>query len=171
LVVQRQPKSPPNPVEVAGQALRDFEAWADDEMKRQNVIDQAAVVGLDPKQAASVQAAAKTLTGYIPTMRATAVKADPALASLRTTVTHAAKARSLMQSKDPADHRLAGPERNQSRDALVKAIGQISQITSGRCWGADCRTSSRRCSVTRSTTSSSSSSPDPGASRSTPASR
>ena len=131
LVVQRQPKSPPNPVEVAGQALRDFEAWADDEKKRQNVVDQAAVVGLDPKQAASVQAAATKITSFIPTMRAAAVKADPALASLRTAVTHATKARSLMQSKDPVDHRLAGPERNQSRDALVKAIGHISSITSG----------------------------------------
>jgi hypothetical protein len=131
LVVQRQPKSPPNPVEAAGQALRDFEAWADDEKKRQNVVDQAAVVGLDPKQAASVQAAATKITSYIPTMRAAAVKADPALASLRTAVSHASKARSLMQSKDSTDHRLAGPERNQSREALVKAIGHISSITSG----------------------------------------
>lgn len=131
LVVQRQPKSPPNPVEVAGQALRGFEAWADDEKKRQNVMDQAAVVGLDPKQATSVQAAAAKITGYIPTIRAAAVKADPALAALRTAVAHATKARTHMQSRDPLDHRLAGPERNQSREALVKAIGHISQITSG----------------------------------------
>ena len=95
------------------------------------MVDQAAVVGLDPKQAASVQAAATKITSFIPTMRAAAVKADPALASLRTAVTHATKARSLMQSTDPVDHRLAGPERNQSRDALVKAIGHISSITSG----------------------------------------
>jgi hypothetical protein len=52
LVLQRQPK--PNPVDQAGRALRDFEAWADDEKKLQNVTDKAAVVGLDPKQAASV---------------------------------------------------------------------------------------------------------------------
>ena len=68
-VVQRQPKSKPNPVDQAGQALRDFEAWADDEKKRQNVVDKAAVVGLDPKQAASVQAAAVKIAGYIPTMQ------------------------------------------------------------------------------------------------------
>jgi hypothetical protein len=131
LAVQRQPKSQPNPADQAGKALRDFEAWADDEKKRQNVVDEAAVVGLDHKQAASVQAAAATLTGYIPTLRAAAARADPALASLRTAVSHATKARSLMQSGDEADRRLAGPERNQSRDALVRAIGQVSQIGAG----------------------------------------
>ena len=131
MVVQRQPKSQPNPGDQAGKALRDFEAWADDEKKRQNVVDEAAVVGLDPKQAASVQAAAATLAGYIPTLRAAAARADPALASLRTAVDHAARARSLTQSRDDADRRLAGPERNQSRDALVRAIGQVSQIGAG----------------------------------------
>ena len=89
------------------------------------------MVGLDPKQAASVQAAAATLAGYIPTLRAAAARADPALASLRTAVDHAARARSLTQSRDDADRRLAGPERNQSRDALVRAIGQVSQIGAG----------------------------------------
>ena len=130
-VVQRQPKSQANPADRAGKALRDFEAWADDEKKRQNVVDTAAVVGLDPKQAASVQAAAALLTGYIPTMRTAAAKADPALASLRAAVDHATKARSLTQSRDEADRRLAGPERNQSREALVRAIGQVSQIGAG----------------------------------------
>jgi hypothetical protein len=82
LVVQRQPKAQPNPVDQAGRALRDFEAWADDEKKRQNVVDTAAVVGLDPKQAASVAAAATKIAGYIPTMQAAAAKADPSVASL-----------------------------------------------------------------------------------------
>jgi hypothetical protein len=58
----------PSPVDQAGRALQDFEAWAD-EKKRQNVTDKAAVVGLDPKQAASVPAAAGKIAGYIPTMR------------------------------------------------------------------------------------------------------
>ena len=75
-VVQRQPKSKPNPVDQAGQALRDFEAWADDEKKRQNVVDKAAVVGLDPKQAASVQAAAARSPVH-PPMQGAADKADP----------------------------------------------------------------------------------------------
>jgi hypothetical protein len=131
LVVQRQPKSPSNPVEVAGRALRDFEAWADDEKKRQNVVDKAAVVGLDPKQATSVQSAAAAVAGYIPTMRAAAARADPAVASLRTAVAHATKANALMKSRDEADHRLAGPERTKSRDALVQAIGQVAKIGPG----------------------------------------
>ena len=86
-VVQRQPKAPPSGIDQAGKALRDFEAWADDEKKRQNVVDQAAVVGLDPKQAASVQAAAVKIAAFIPTMQGAAAKADPSIASLKTAVT------------------------------------------------------------------------------------
>jgi hypothetical protein len=80
-----------------------FEAWADDEKKRQNVTDKAAVVGLDPKQAASVQAAAGKIAGYIPTMRAAAAKADPSISSLNTALTLAKKASSLMKSHDQID--------------------------------------------------------------------
>jgi hypothetical protein len=129
LVVQRQPK--PNPVEQAGRALRDFEAWADDEKKRQNVTDKAAVVGLDPKQAASVQAAAAKIASYIPTMQAAASKADPSIASLNTALTLAKKASSLMKSHDQIDHLDAEHARNQSRDAITQAIGNVSQIDAG----------------------------------------
>lgn len=127
LTVQPQPKAP-TPIEKAGQALRDFEGWADDERKRQQVVDKAAVVGLDPKQASSVQAAAVALAGHVATMRAAATRADPSLTTLRTAFAHADKARTLMLSKDPADHALAGPERNQSRDAVLRAIGQVGKI-------------------------------------------
>jgi hypothetical protein len=129
LVVQRQPK--PNPVDQAGRALRDFEAWADNEKKRQNVTDKAAVVGLDPKQAASVQAAAAKIAGYIPTMRAAAAKADPSISSLNTAVALAKKASSLMKSRDQIDRMEADHVRGQSGEALAKAITQVSQIDTG----------------------------------------
>jgi len=129
LVVQRQPK--PNPVDQAGRALRDFEAWADDEKKLQNVTDKAAVVGLDPKQAASVQAAAAKIVAYIPTMRSAAAKADPSIAALNTAVTLAKKASSLMKSRDQIDQLEAGHARNQSRDAVTQAISKVSQIDAG----------------------------------------
>jgi hypothetical protein len=131
LVVQRQPKSPPNPVDQAGRALRDFEAWADDEKKRQNVIDKAAVVGLDPKQAASVTAAATKIASLIPTLQSAAAKADPSVASLQNAVTLAKKAKPLVQSGDQAD-RLEGQHfRNQSRDAVTQAISQVAKIDAG----------------------------------------
>jgi hypothetical protein len=131
LVVQRQPKSQPNPVEQAGRALRDFEAWADDEKKRQNVIDKAAVVGLDPKQAASVAAAATKIAGFIPIMQGAAAKADPSIASLQSADAFAKKASSLMQSRDQIDHLEAGPARNKSREAVAQAISQVSKIDTG----------------------------------------
>ena len=129
LVVQRQPK--PNPVDQAGRALRDFEAWADDEKKLQNVTDKAAVVGLDPKQAASVQAAAAKIVAYIPTMRSAAANADPSIAALNTAVTLAKEASSLMKSRDQIDQLEAGHARNQSRDAVTQAISKVSQIDAG----------------------------------------
>ena len=129
--MQRQPKSKPNPVDQAGQALRDFEAWADDEKKRQNVIDKAAVVGLDPKQAASVQAAAAKIAGYIPTMQGAADKADPSIASLRTAVALATKAKPLVQSGDRADQLEGGHFRSQSREAVTKAISLVVKINAG----------------------------------------
>ena len=130
-VVQRQPKSKPNPVDQAGQSLRDFEAWADDEKKRQNVTDKAAVVGLDPKQAASVQAAAVKIAGYIPTMQGAADKADPSIASLKTAVALATKAKPLVNSGDRADQLEGGHFRNQSREAVTKAIELVAKIDAG----------------------------------------
>ena len=129
--MQRQPKSQPNPVDQAGQALRDFEAWADDEKKRQNVVDKAAVVGLDPKQAASVQAAAAKIAAFIPTMQGAAAKADPSIASLKTAVALATKAKPLVQSGDRADQLEGDHFRNQSREAVTKAIGLVAKIDTG----------------------------------------
>ena len=130
-VVQRQPKSKPNPVDQAGQALRDFEAWADDEKKRQNVVDKAAVVGLDPKQAASVQAAAAKIAGYIPTMQGAAAKADPSIASLKSALALAKKAKPLVQSGDRADQMEGAHFRNQSREAVTQALGHVLKIDTG----------------------------------------
>jgi len=131
LVVQRQPKSQPNPVEQAGRALRDFEAWADDEKKRQNVVDKAAVVGLDPKQAASVTAAASKIASLIPALQSAAAKADPSVASLQNAVTLAKKAKPLVQSGDQADRMEGEHFRNQSRDAVTQAISQVAKIDTG----------------------------------------
>ena len=130
-VVQRQPKAPPSGIDQAGKALRDFEAWADDEKKRQNVVDQAAVVGLDPKQAASVQAAAVKIAAFIPTMQGAAAKADPSIASLKTAVSLAKKAKPLVQSGNRADQLEGDHLSNQSRDAVTKAIGLVAKIDSG----------------------------------------
>ena len=131
LVVQRQPKAQPNPIDQAGRALRDFEAWADDEKKRQNVVDTAAVVGLDPKQATSVAAAAAKIAGYIPTIKSAAAKADPSLASLQSALTYAKKAASLNQSRDQIDRLEADHARNQSKDAVTAAIGLVAKIDAG----------------------------------------
>jgi hypothetical protein len=131
VTVQRQPKAQPNPVDQAGRALRDFEAWADDEKKRQNVVDKAAVGGLDPKQASSVTAAATKIAGYIPTMQAAAAKADPSVASLQTAVTLAKKAKPLVQSGDQADRMEGDHFRNQSREAVTQAISLVTKIDTG----------------------------------------
>ncbi|HEU5484762.1 MAG TPA: hypothetical protein VFU98_07645, partial [Microlunatus sp.] len=129
LTVQRQPK-PPNPVEQAGRALRDFEAWADDQMKRQNVVDKAAVVGLDPKQASSVRAAAARLAGYAPTMLASANKADPSIASLQSAIALAKQA-SAKVNGDQADRAEAASLRKRSREAVTRARSQVSGIVAG----------------------------------------
>ena len=86
------------------------------------------MVGLDPKQASSVHAAAVAIAGHVAAMRSAAGKVDPSLATLRTAVTHADKARRLMLSRDSADHRSAGPERKQSKDAVQRAIGQVGKV-------------------------------------------
>src|SRR6478609_3311338 len=96
LVVQRKkPKAPPEPTVLAGKQLQGMEAWAETEVKRQRVTDAAAVVGLDPKQAASVRDAAGKLTTYAPTIRAAAGKVDPSITALKSAVGLAGKARSL----------------------------------------------------------------------------
>ncbi|HSU34259.1 MAG TPA: hypothetical protein VLJ88_01240, partial [Propionibacteriaceae bacterium] len=130
-IVQRQPKAPPSGIDQAGKALRDFEAWADDEKTRQKVVDQAAVVGLDPKQAASVQAAAVKIAAFIPTLQGAAAKADPSIAALKAAVALAAKAKPLVLSGDRADQLEGGHFRNQSREAVTKAIGLVAKIDTG----------------------------------------
>jgi len=131
LVVQRQPKAPPSGIDQAGLALRNFEAWADDEKKRQKVIDQAAVVGLDSKQAASVQAAAVKIAAFIPTMQGAAAKADPSIAALKTAVSLAKKAKPLVLSGGRADQLEGGHLTHQSREAVTRAIGLVAKIDTG----------------------------------------
>jgi hypothetical protein len=50
-----------DPMHEAGDLLQEVGRWADDEMTKQKVIDAEAVVGLDPKQSASVERAVKCL--------------------------------------------------------------------------------------------------------------
>ncbi|GAA3626422.1 hypothetical protein [Microlunatus ginsengisoli] len=134
LVLQRKtPKAPPpEPTVVAGKQLQGVEAWADTEAKRQHVIDSAAVVGLDPKQAASVREAAAKLTAYAPTIRAAAGKVDPSIAALKSAVALAAKARSLTSGRhDRLDELEAQHARNESADAVGKAIGLVAALSPG----------------------------------------
>lgn len=131
LVVQRKkPKSPPpDPTVLAGQQLRGVEAWAEAEKKRQNVRDTAAVVGLDPRQAASVRDAASRLAKHAPTIRASASNIDPSIAALSSAMSLANKARSLTSGRhDQLDALEAKHIRNESGDAVAKAIGVVAKL-------------------------------------------
>jgi hypothetical protein len=137
LAVQRQPKTPPKtpakpPIEVAGDSLRNFEAWADTEKKRQNVIDTAAVVGLDPRQASSVQDAAAKVAAFGPAVRASAGRVDPSIAAITTALDAARKARSLTTGRhDDVDVMEARHQRNESGAALTRAIGVVAKLSPG----------------------------------------
>lgn len=132
LAVQRQPKAPVDPIKAAGQSLRDFEAWADTEKKRQNVIDTAAVVGLDPRQAASVRDAAAKIAAYAPTVRVSATKVDPSLAALKSASASAQKAGSLTKGRhDQLDELEAQHARNEGADAVTRAIGLVAKLSPG----------------------------------------
>jgi len=132
LTIQRQPKKQPaDPTEQAGALLRGFEAWASDEKQRQHVVETAAVVGLDPKQAAGISSAAAKLAGYLPTMRKAGATIDPSLASLQQAVDLAKQAKAKNQSRDSIDRMEAGHLTTQSGEAVTRAIGQVGQIGSG----------------------------------------
>ena len=130
LVVQRKtPKPPPDPTKVAGGELRDVEAWAETEKKRQNVRDTAAVVGLDPNRAASVRDAAAKLAAAVPGIKASAANVDPTIAALNSAKTLANKARSLTVGQhDQLDLLEAQHARNESADAVAKAIGLAAKL-------------------------------------------
>ena len=82
--IQRQVKKPPpDGAQQAAALLKGVDPWAATEKKRQGVVDNAAVVGLDPKQAASIKNASAKLAAYIPAVKKAAQQLDPPLVSLK----------------------------------------------------------------------------------------
>jgi hypothetical protein len=130
--VQRDVKKPPpDGAEQAAALLKGVDPWAASEKQRQGVVENAAVVGLDPKQAASIKNAAAKLAAYIPTIRKAVQQLDPALDSLQQAAKLAAQAKTSYQSSDPISKMEAVPFVTQGRELVVKAGKQVQQITGG----------------------------------------
>ncbi|HET9649246.1 MAG TPA: hypothetical protein VFP34_13605, partial [Microlunatus sp.] len=127
LVLQRKG---PDPVESTGAALRALQDWATGEARRQKVHDAAAVVGLDPKQAASVRQATSRLAAYVPTLRSAGTKFDPALSALKGAVALARDAQKLAGGRmDSVDTANLSHLRTQSADAVAKTVQLLGALS------------------------------------------
>lgn len=132
LMLQRDtPKVAPSPVKEAGALLAGVETWAEEQRDKQKVISTAAVVGLDPKQLASVQQATAKLTALIAPMQASATALDTPFATFKKAMKLAEDAKKASKGPDTADRLEAQHILTESRTTVADAKAQLLKITGG----------------------------------------